>query len=552
MPEIALEQARSSFEEVELGFEEAQARAEAARCIECGCQVNETCSLRDYCSEYKVEMDRFLGSISKHPIDYSHPFIVRDSNKCINCGRCIRTCAEIQGASVLGFIYRGFSAVMAPEFGESLTQTSCVSCGKCIDVCPVGALIERNLHYKLNPHAKDQYRQNCGLCGVGCDIVAETQGSEVVRISTPTDEVGFNGKNLCFKGRFGWQCEKEKLNLPLIKIEDEYRECSWKEALEVIQTRYKLAKSHSLEITPHVSCEEMLIAERIASTMQVPLSADPEYFSFSDQYLDLSPKLDAYARLDDFDAYVVVGDLNRTLLSMIRLSQRAGKKLILVNYPQGAPFERFADELYPDLRSLPYADDQLYLYNQNRISEELACEIWERAAAKQIMVTTDYMNHSGFLLMQPSPTKLAHVDFALCFGKSPSLNAGFKLAISPYKTDDKSADIILPGPNFLEIEASVLGDNGKLSHFVNPQKSAVMGELLRLFYMMEWISPATADIPHWNALAQDRLAQYAKYRPSEYQHASNVRPSKQVIPSDAPIEEYMNQLYKLRETPVRF
>jgi formate dehydrogenase major subunit len=65
-----------------------------------------------------------LGSISKHPIDYSHPFIVRDANKCINCGRCIRTCAEIQGANVLGFIYRGFAAVMAPEFGESLTQTA--------------------------------------------------------------------------------------------------------------------------------------------------------------------------------------------------------------------------------------------------------------------------------------------------------------------------------------------------------------------------------------------------------------------------------------------
>ncbi|MCD8478987.1 MAG: hypothetical protein LRZ88_01355 [Candidatus Cloacimonetes bacterium] len=67
MPEIPLEVAKSSFEEVETGFSEFDARTEAARCVECGCQVNESCSLRTYCSEYEIEMDRFLGSISRHP-----------------------------------------------------------------------------------------------------------------------------------------------------------------------------------------------------------------------------------------------------------------------------------------------------------------------------------------------------------------------------------------------------------------------------------------------------------------------------------------------------
>nr|MDK2851005.1 formate dehydrogenase major subunit [Candidatus Cloacimonadota bacterium] len=552
MREIPLEKACGSFQEVELGFNEAEARAEAARCIECGCQVNESCALRDYCSQFEVEIDRFLGSICKHPIDYSHPFIVRDANKCINCGRCIRTCAEIQGAGVLGFIYRGFSAVMAPEFGESLTKTGCLACGKCIDVCPVGALVERNLYYKLNPHPKDSYRQNCGLCGVGCDIEVQVQASEIALISTPKNEPGFNGKNLCFKGRFGWQCQQEELKLPLIKLEDEYQQISWQDALELLQTRLELAQSRSVEISPHVSLEEMLIAERIAKTWELELTADPSYFSFSDPYLDIKPKEDAFGRLKDYQEYVVVGELNQSLLTLIRLEQRKGKKLTLVLYPKDSPFTRFADENLDDLHKLPVSPHALYIYNQNRISEKQAHVIWETVETQQIMVTTDYQNHSGFLHMAPRATQKQHVDFALCFGKEPFTKAAFSVAISSYQPEECSADMILPNASYLQVEAMALGDMGKISHFVNPQKSVVTNELLRVFYMLGMISPATADIPHWNALAQDRIRDFAKHEPALYQSTPEKGLRDVPLSSDAAICEYLSRLFELRKTPLTF
>ena len=552
MPEIPLEKAVISFEEVEQGFSEQAARTEAARCLECGCQVNETCALRSYCSEYEIEMDRFMGSISKHPIDYTHPFILRDANKCINCGRCIRTCAEIQGANVLGFIYRGFAASVAPEFGESLTATGCLACGKCLDVCPVGALVERNLHYKLNPRAKDSIRQNCGLCGVGCKIEAEVQAGEVARISTPQKDPGFNGKNLCFKGRFGWQTHQDRIHAPLLLNGDRYREISWNDALEVLQTRIKLAQSKSVEISPHITLEEMLLADRVAKSFECLLSTSRDYLGFSDLYLDLKPTTYSHQKLMNAQEYVLVGSLNRTLLSLIRLEQRKGKKLILVYFPEREAFSRFADEMYPDLRQVTAAEGRLFIYNQNRIPETLAASIWNLAGADNVMHTTDYMNHSGFLAMHPHPVKFSAVDFAISFGSAPAAKADFKVAVCPYLPDGKECDLILPAPGYLEIEGTAIGDQARISRFANPLKSTAFSELTRLFYRLEWISPATADIPYWNNYAQDIIETMKHYRTRSFE-AVNMEGLKDLpTPSDSPLESMMQELFELRKQEVKF
>ena len=553
MPEIPLYKAISTFEEVETGFSEIQARSEAARCLECGCQVNDTCALRSYCTEYAVEAERFAGTSTKNRIEYSHPFIVRNANKCINCGRCIRTCAEIQGANVLGFISRGFTAIVAPEFGESLTQTGCVACGKCTDVCPVGALVERNLNYKLNPRPKEDILQNCGLCGVGCKIQAEMQAGEVVRITSPEQDPGFNGKNLCFKGRFGWQNFAGKLSLPLIKQGDKYQTVSWKDAITAIQTELTRAKSHCIEVSPHITCEEMLIAERVARSLKSGLRANQRYFAFSDYWLDLVPKEYAFGPLEDFSEYVVIGNLNCTLRSMIRLQQRQGKKLTLVSFPAERPFVKFADLMLPSLKELEVNENQLFIYNQNRIPECDAAKVWQLAGEnKRVLVTTDYTNHSAFLSMGVRPVRTRKVDFAICFGQIPASKADFKVAITPYKPEGLEADIILPSPNYLEIEGCAIGDNGEIARFANPSKSMVINELMRLLYSLNLISPATADMPYWNNLAEDLLTKMSQSEALPFDYLPDRTLREMVVRSDAPIEKYLDSLYKLRKLPVKF
>ena len=522
MPELPLIEAKNSFKEVELGFSEDDAVSEARRCLECGCFVNETCFLRKYCTDYVVNPAQFLGDKNKHPIDYSHPFIMRDANKCINCGRCIRTCAEIQGPAVLGYIYRGFATLVAPEFGDSLTKTSCLSCGKCIDVCPVGALMQRTVHYKFNPHPKDISLQNCGLCGVGCFIQTETQAGIVTRVTTPQEEPAFNGKNLCFKGRFGWQSfyDKDRLKVPLFRENGIFKEIGWQEAIDLIAKEISLCSSKRFEISPYISLEEMLMLQRAAHKYETELSANPVFSAFSDVFLNLSPQKEPYKILDNFEEYVVYGELNQVLATLIRLQQRKGKKLTLVNYPENA-FCRFADAVYAKLAEVQATDKTLFIYNQNRISEQEAFALWCFASEQgtdNLLVSTDFRNHLGFLALQPdfSPSSS---DFVLSWGVYPALanQAKFSVAIMPFEDEKAPVDLLIPAPSFLEMEGTALSDLGQITKSANPAKSIIINELMRLFYTLNWIHPNSAEVPFWNQEAEKLLLTLQNYVPAKFE-----------------------------------
>ena len=117
----------------------------AAHCRDCTtCDKHGNCTLQKLAYEHDVHTVRFANHREEMPIDRSSYAIVRDPNKCILCGNCVRACAELQGVEVLGFTHRGTDAMVAPAFNRDLAETNCVSCGQCRVVCPTGALTIRN------------------------------------------------------------------------------------------------------------------------------------------------------------------------------------------------------------------------------------------------------------------------------------------------------------------------------------------------------------------------------------------------------------------------
>ena len=116
----------------------------AAHCRDCTtCVKSGECKLQELAHSMGVLKVRYDNYNEIRPVDYSSPAIVRDPNKCILCGNCVRVCSELQGLGVLGFANRGTEATVTPAFEKMLSATDCVSCGQCRVFCPTGALTIR-------------------------------------------------------------------------------------------------------------------------------------------------------------------------------------------------------------------------------------------------------------------------------------------------------------------------------------------------------------------------------------------------------------------------
>lgn len=106
------------------------------------CEKSGHCELQKYSQEYGIRDIKFPTIQQKDflPLDISNPSLVRDPNKCILCGACVRACAEFQGHAVLGFANRGSNTRVQPMAGRDFKDTDCILCGQCQAVCPTGAL----------------------------------------------------------------------------------------------------------------------------------------------------------------------------------------------------------------------------------------------------------------------------------------------------------------------------------------------------------------------------------------------------------------------------
>ena len=113
----------------------------AAHCRDCTtCIKSGECQLQALAHRMGVTTVRFENTKEQYPLDFSSPSIVRDPNKCILCGDCVRMCDNVQFVNAIDFAYRGTKALVTPAFNKKIAETDCVNCGQCRGVCPTGAI----------------------------------------------------------------------------------------------------------------------------------------------------------------------------------------------------------------------------------------------------------------------------------------------------------------------------------------------------------------------------------------------------------------------------
>ena len=108
------------------------------------CQKSTTCQLQALARRFGITKVRFKNQSKDLPLDDSSPSLVRDPNKCVLCGDCVRICEEVQSVGAIDFSYRGSRTQVIPSFGKDLDKVECVNCGQCARICPTGALTPKS------------------------------------------------------------------------------------------------------------------------------------------------------------------------------------------------------------------------------------------------------------------------------------------------------------------------------------------------------------------------------------------------------------------------
>ncbi len=178
--------------------------------------------------------------------DLSNPAIAVNLDACIQCGRCVRACREVQVNDVIGYAFRGSHAEIVFDQGDPMGESTCVSCGECVQACPTGALAPGNGAAQIVPDKSVD--SGCPFCGVGCQLTYHVKDNKIISV-TGRDGPANHGR-LCVKGRYGFDypAHKQRLTVPLIRKSGvpkdhtsemdpanpfaAFREATWEEALD--------------------------------------------------------------------------------------------------------------------------------------------------------------------------------------------------------------------------------------------------------------------------------------------------------------------------------
>ncbi|MCL1940904.1 MAG: FAD-dependent oxidoreductase, partial [Synergistaceae bacterium] len=215
------------------GLTEEQAKKDSARCLECGCADIFECKLREYAIDLEADPSRVAGAHvlkSALNIESVNKYYVRNMDKCVVCGRCVRVCDEIAGVHAIDFTKRGFETLLSTQFYRDMELSDCTFCGLCAQVCPVGALLEKRAERLPHSEVPNTVKTTCPHCPLGCGLIMNLDSSRkrIVRITTEIGGSCANRGLTCLKGRYHF---KDMTEGRLLAPEIDGKTTAWSEAL---------------------------------------------------------------------------------------------------------------------------------------------------------------------------------------------------------------------------------------------------------------------------------------------------------------------------------
>jgi len=204
------------------------------------CERTGACALQDLAYRYGVRRSSFTGKRRNYAIENGNPFIVRDMEKCILCGLCVRVCNEIVGHAVIDFTKRGFFTKVTPPMDLPLEKSDCNFCGNCLAVCPVGALTAKPMWGQGRRWEVKKVRTVCPYCGTGCSFDLNVKGDKVIGVTSAPD-APVNGRWLCIKGRFGvgFIHHRERIQMPFVRDAYLFGKVTWDRAIKLAAAKLK-------------------------------------------------------------------------------------------------------------------------------------------------------------------------------------------------------------------------------------------------------------------------------------------------------------------------
>lgn len=247
--------------------------------LECTtCSSHGDCELAMLCRDLGIKNSPFKpepDESHKFPIDDGNPFIMRDRDKCVLCGRCVRVCDVFAQYHAIDFQGRSSGAIVDTAPDGRLDESDCVFCGQCVAACPVGALASRPALGGGALWATESVKTVCPYCGVGCELDMKVN-PRTRRIADITGDhasrTALNKGRTCVKGRFAWGFvhSDDRLTTPLIRENGVFRTATWDEAISCVSNGLADAKKNygpdSIGFFSSARCtnEENYLMQRLA------------------------------------------------------------------------------------------------------------------------------------------------------------------------------------------------------------------------------------------------------------------------------------------------